>query len=79
MELVAPGTNMRLIAVGGLSSTNFLIAGQLSNFYLGTDLMNEEEEYRFWYSQDNDEVRFRATFKYGTQVAFPDETVLWKI
>lgn len=79
MEMVAPGTNMRLIAVGGLSGTNFLIAGQLSNFFLGTDLMNEEEEYRFWYSQDNDEVRFRATFKYGTQVAFPDETVLWKI
>lgn len=79
MEMIAPGTNMRLIAVGGLSGTNFLVAGQMSNFFLGTDLMNEEEEYKFWYSIDNDEVRFRATFKYGTQVAFPDETVLWKI
>ena len=49
--------------------------GRISNFFVGTDLANEEEEYRFWYSQDNDEVRFRVTCKYGVQVAFPDQIV----
>jgi hypothetical protein len=47
--------------------------------FVGTDLANEEEEYRFWYSQDNDEVRFRATMKYGVQIAFPDQLVQFKL
>ena len=70
-----PGTNVKLIGVGGLSGTNRMFAARLSNFFVGTDLANEEEEYRFWYSQVNDEVRFRATMKYGVQIAFPDQLV----
>jgi len=75
MEIMIPGTNIKLIGVGGLSGTNRMFAARLSNFFVGTDLANEEEEYRFWYSQDNDEVRFRATMKYGVQIAFPDQLV----
>ena len=75
MEIVIPATNMKLIAVGGLNGTNRMFAGRLSNFFVGTDLANEEEDYRFWYSVDNDEVRFRATMKYGVQIAFPDQLV----
>jgi len=79
MELVYPGTNMKLIAVGGLNGTNKLVAGSLSNFYLGTDLANEEEIVKLWYSQDSDEVRFRLTFAYGCQVAFPAEIVYFTL
>jgi hypothetical protein len=75
MEIVIPATNMKLIAVGGLNGPNRMFAGRLSNFFVGTDLANEEEDYRFWYSVDNDEVRFRATMKYGVQIAFPDQLV----
>ncbi len=32
MEMVYPGTNMKLIAVGGLNGTNKIVAGSLSNF-----------------------------------------------
>ena len=79
MQMVYPGTNMTLIAVGGLNGTNKLVAGSLSNFYLGTDLANEEEDVKLWYSQDNDEVRFRLTFAYGVQVAFPGEVVYFTL
>jgi hypothetical protein len=75
MEILIPATNVRMIAVGGLSGTNRMFLARLSNMFVGTDLANEEEEYRFWYSQDNDEVRFRATMKYGVQIAFPDQLV----
>jgi hypothetical protein len=68
-----------MIAVGGLSGTNRMFLARLSNLFVGTDLANEEEEYRFWYSQDNDEVRFRATMKYGVQIAFPDQLVQFKL
>ena len=79
MEMVYPGTNMKLIAVGGLNGTNKIVAGSLSNFFLGTDLANEEEEVKMWYSLDNDEVRVRFTFAYGVQVAFPGEVVFFTL
>jgi len=75
MEMMIPATNLKMIAVGGLDGTDRMFAGRLSNFFVGTDLANEEEEYRFWYSQDPDEVRFRATMKYGVQIAFPEQLV----
>jgi len=79
MEITIPATNIKMIAVGGLNGTNRMFLGRLSNFFVGTDLANEEEEYKFWYSQDNDEVRFRATMKYGVQIAFPDQIVQFKL
>jgi hypothetical protein len=79
MELVYPGTNVKLIAVGGLNGTNKLFMGSLSNFFVGTDLANEEESYKLWYSEDNDEVRFMTTFKYGVQVAYPAEVVYFTL
>jgi hypothetical protein len=79
MELVIPATNVKMIAVGGLDGTNRMFLARLNNLFVGTDLANEEEEYRFWYSQDNDEVRFRATMKYGVQFAFPDQIVQFKL
>jgi hypothetical protein len=75
MEMMIPATNLKMIAVGGLDGTDRMFAARMSNFFVGTDLANEEEEYRFWYSQDNDEVRFRATMKYGVQIAFPEQLV----
>ena len=79
MEMVYPGTNMKLIAVGGLNGTNKMAAGSLSNFFMGTDLMDENEEVKMWYSIDNDEVRVRFTFKAGVQVAFPGEIVYFTL
>jgi hypothetical protein len=75
MEIMIPATNVKMVGVGGLNGTDKMYLGRLSNFFVGTDLANEEEEYRFWYSQDNDEVRFRVTCKYGVQVGFPDQIV----
>jgi len=79
MEIMIPATNVKMVAVGGLNGTNRMFLGRLVNFFVGTDLANEEEDYRFWYSQDNDEVRFRATMKYGVQFAFPDQIVHFKL
>ena len=79
MEMVYPGSNMKLIAVGGLNGTNKIVAGSLSNFFMGTDLIDEQEEVKMWYSIDNDEVRVRFTFKAGVQVAFPGEIVYFTL
>ena len=79
MEMIYPGTNMKLIAVGGLNGTNKIVTGSLSNFFMGTDLIDENEEVKMWYSIDNDEVRVRFTFKAGVQVAFPGEIVYFTL
>jgi len=75
MEIMIPATNVKMVGVGGLNGTDKMYLGRISNFFVGTDLANEEEDFRFWWSQDADEVRFRATCKYGVQVAFGDQIV----
>lgn len=71
-----PGSKVRLVAVAGLSGTNKLVAGRLSNMFLGVDLQDASEVFDFWYSQDNREFRLAVEFNMGVQVAFPDEIVL---
>ncbi len=74
-DIVYPGTNVRVVAVPGLTGTNRLVCSYLGNFFYGTDLLSDEENFSLWYSKDNDEVRFQAAFKVGVQVAYPDLVV----
>lgn len=74
-----PGTNIKVVAVRGLNSTNRMFLSRSSNFYFGTDLLNDWENFSIFYSQDNQEVRFVAKFKIGVNVAFPDFVVKFKL
>ena len=74
-EFVLPGTSIKVIAVAGLNSTNDVYALRLSNLFLGTDLLNEEEKFEIFFAKEADEVRFAAEFKMGVNIAFPDEIV----
>ena len=79
MESIIPGTNVRLVAVGGLDGTNRLFLGRLNNFFVGTDLLDEEENYKFVFDPISENVYFKASMKYGVQVAFPDQLVQFKL
>jgi hypothetical protein len=74
-EFVLPGTSIKVVAVQGLNSTNDIYAMRLSNLFLGTDLLNEEEKFEIFFAKEADEVRFAAEFKMGVNIAFPDEIV----
>jgi hypothetical protein len=74
-EFVLPGTTIKVIAVAGLNGTNKVYAMRLSNMFLGTDLLNEEEKFEIFYAKEADQVRFVSEFKFGTNISFPDETV----
>jgi len=78
-DIVYPGTNVRIVAVPGLTGTNRIVATYLGNLFYGTDLLSDEENFSMWYSQDNDEVRFQAAFKAGVQFAYPDLMVDFKL
>lgn len=74
-EFVLPGTSIKVIALQGLNGTNDVYALRLSNMFLGTDLLNEEEKFEIFFAKEADEVRFAAEFKMGVNIAFPDEIV----
>jgi hypothetical protein len=78
-DIVYPGTNVRVVAVPGLTSTNRIVCTYLGNLFYGTDLLSDEENFELWYSKDNDEVRFQAAFKAGVQFAYPDLMVDFKL
>lgn len=72
-EFVLPGTTIKVVSVAGLNGTNKVYALRLSNMFLGTDLLNEEEKFEIFYAKEADQVRFVSEFKMGVNVAFPDE------
>jgi hypothetical protein len=74
-EFVLPGTTIKVIALQGLNGTNKIVASRVSNFFLGTDLLNEEERFEIFYAKEADQVRFVSEFKMGVNFAFPDEIV----
>lgn len=72
-EFFLPGTTIKVVAVQGLNGTKKIYATRLSNLWLGTDLLNEEERFEIFYAKEADQVRFVSEFKMGVNVAFLDE------
>jgi hypothetical protein len=77
-SFILPGTNIEIIAVHGLNTTGDAYAFSMSNAVMAVDLEDEESNYRVWYSEDNDEIRTKVSFKVGVNVAFPSECVKFK-
>lgn len=74
-ETFVPGTNVKVVAVGGLNGQSRMFLMEASNAHAGTDLLEDAEAFRIFYSQDNDEVRVIQKMKIGFQVAFPARIV----
>lgn len=78
-EFMLPGTSIKVVATPGLNGTKDLYAMRLSNMFIGTDLLNEEERFEMFYAKEADQVRFVAEFKMGVNIAFPSEVVKFVI
>lgn len=78
-EVIIPGTNTKIISVNGLNGTKKVVAGKPSNFVYGCDMLNDKEEFDFWYSKDNREYRLAVQFNGGVNVAYPNEVVVGTI
>jgi hypothetical protein len=76
---MVPGTNIRIVAVRGLNGTNRAVLTPASNLYLGTDLLNDFENFELFYYNADDEIRFRSKFRMGVEVAFPEFIVDFKL
>lgn len=76
---MVPGTNVKVVAVKGLNGTNRMVLSTKSNLYMGTDLMSDSEQFKIFYFEAEDEVRFIGKWKQGVQVAFPEFVVQFKL
>jgi hypothetical protein len=74
-SFILPATNVEVVSTNGLNGTGDAFAISLSNMAMAVDLIDEEGSYKMWYSEDNNDVRFRVAFKMGVNVAFTNECV----
>ena len=74
-SMFIPGTSVKAIAVSGLNGTDRIFLSEASNLYAGVDLLNDAEDFRIFYAEEADEVRFNQKFKLGFQIAFPARIV----
>lgn len=75
-EIYFPGTNVKVVAVNGLNGTDYIFAARPQDLFFGCDMVNDEEKFEFWYSQDNREFRLAIEANAGVQYAFSDQIVL---
>lgn len=75
-EFYLPGTTTRVVGVPGLNGKNAIVAGNPEHMFYGTDMTGDDETFKLWYSDDNQEFRLAIGFSAGVQFAFPDQ-VAW--
>lgn len=78
-EVKIPGTNYKLTAVHGLDSTNRLIATRMYNIVAATDLESDLDKWEMMPDTYNENLRFKAKFRFGANWAFPDQVVSFKL
>ena len=76
-EIFIPGSGVKVRKAKGLAEqTEDVIFGTSpKNMIYGTDFMDNKEEVKASFSDDNDTYRIKVRFNYGANVAFPDLVV----
>ena len=75
-----PGTAIEVVGTPGLNGTNKIYAMRVSNMWLGTDLLDEDQNrWELFFAREADQVRFVSEFKMGVNFAFPTEIVKFEI
>lgn len=78
-DILFPGSTVKVHKTMGLSGSDFIYATTPSNMVYGTDMLNDKEEFRIWFSDDADEYRMKAKWSAGVQTIYPDEVVLLEL
>ena len=76
LDIILPGTNTHVKAINGLTGVDTVIALNPDHVVYGVDLQGDAEEYKLWFSQDNDTFRLKISFAAGVQIALPNEIIM---
>jgi len=69
-------SRITIVPVDGLEGQGVVVAASKDALVAGMDIEDSSAIYRLWYSEDNDEFRFRMLTNFGTAVKWPDEVVM---
>lgn len=74
-EFLLPGTDAKVVKVQGLAGVDAVLATYPENIVYGTDLADDNEKFRIWFSEDDGTWKVEVKWNSGIQVAFPDMCV----
>ena len=75
-EMFIPGADVKVRKTYGLTGSNYIYATVPENMVYATDFVNNKEEIKGWYSDDDDVYRMKSRFNFGVNTLFPDAVVL---
>lgn len=75
-EMFLPGADVKVVKVKGLTGTKYIYASFWDNLVAGMDLMNDAEELKVWFSDDDDVFRTKLRFNIGFTTYFPSEVLI---
>lgn len=70
-EMFLAGSGVKVRMARGLADGR-IFATSPKNMIYGTDFLDNKEEIKVWFSDDDDVFKVKVRFNYGAQVAFPD-------
>ena len=77
IDITFPGTDIPVHKTMGLAGDKtHIYVSTYNNMRFATDLLNDAEEYRLWFSEDDDIFKLKIKFAAGVAVVYPDMVVL---
>jgi len=68
MTFVWPGTSMTIFGAPGLNSNTHILVGPKKYIYFGTGLLDDADNFKFYYDPSQDVVNFMSKFRMGTAI-----------
>lgn len=79
-DFIFPGTNIAVHKTLGLTGDNaHIYASTWKNLVYACDMLDDKEEFRLWFSDDDDLFKLKIKFNVGVTTYFPDMVVLGTI
>lgn len=72
-EMFIPGADIKVVKVKGLAGSDKMYASTWRNLVAGMDMMNDKEEFKLWFSDDDDVFKLKLRFNLGVTTYFPDK------
>ncbi len=77
-RITVENSSIMMEGFNGLNGTDRIFALRKDNLWLGVDMMDEEDSFETWFSQDDRVVKWHTAFKRALQVAHPTEIVSYE-
>jgi len=72
-EVPMPGfPNVRIVGTYGLNGSDRVVLGPSSDIFIGCDLISDVENFKTWFSIDDDNIKYRLRTKLAANVAHPE-------